>query len=122
MAGANSTVQLTVPDELRGRVMALHTLMFAGITPFGAFVMGSVAQAGGVQTALVVSGGGGLIAVLALLVWWVVRPRGRSLQARAEGEAVWQTFASGQRGGTTPRWRGPSIRAMLSRRACWRDT
>jgi len=88
MAGANSTVQLTVPDELRGRVMALHTLMFAGITPFGAFVMGSVAQAGGVQTALVVSGGGGLIAVLALLVWWIVRQRGRSLQARAEGEAV----------------------------------
>jgi predicted MFS family arabinose efflux permease len=88
MAGANSTVQLTVPDELRGRVMALHTLMFAGITPFGAFVMGSVAQAGGVQTALVVSGGGGLIAVLALLAWWIGRQRGQSLEARAEGDAV----------------------------------
>ena len=88
MAGANSTVQLTVPDELRGRVMALHTLMFAGITPFGAFAMGSVAQAGGVQAALLVSGGGGLISVLALLAWWIGRHRGRSLEARAEGEPV----------------------------------
>src|SRR5207244_118176 len=39
MAGSNSTVQLTVPDELRGRV-SLHTLVFAGSTPFGAFLIG----------------------------------------------------------------------------------
>ena len=88
MAGANSTVQLTVPDELRGRVMALHTLMFAGITPFGAFGMGSVAQAGGVQTALLVSGGGGLISLLALLAWWIGRDRGPSLAERAEERPV----------------------------------
>ena len=79
MAGSNSTVQLTVPDELRGRVMSLHTLMFAGITPFGAFVMGSVAQAGGVNAALLVSGGGGFLSVLVLLLWWVTRDRGPSL-------------------------------------------
>ena len=88
MAGSNSTVQLTVPDELRGRVMSLHTLMFAGVTPFGAFLMGSVAQAGGVKTALLVSGGGGLISVLALLAWWNGRDRGPSLAARAEGGPV----------------------------------
>ena len=79
MAGSNSTVQLTVPDELRGRVMALHTLMFAGITPFGAFLMGSVAEAAGVKAALVVSGGGGLLSVLVLLLWWGTRDRGASL-------------------------------------------
>jgi predicted MFS family arabinose efflux permease len=79
MASANSTVQLTVPDELRGRVMSLHTLMFAGITPFGAFLMGSIAQAGGVKAALLVSGGGGLISIVALLVWWIARNRGPSL-------------------------------------------
>ncbi len=79
MAGSNSTVQLAVPDELRGRVMALHTLMFAGITPFGAFLMGSVAEAAGVKAALVVSGGGGLLSVLVLLLWWGTRDRGPSL-------------------------------------------
>jgi predicted MFS family arabinose efflux permease len=84
MAGSNSTVQLTVPDDLRGRVMSLHVLMFAGITPFGAFAMGSVAEAAGVKTALLVSGGGGLLSVLALLVWWHGRDRG-SLAEGAEG-------------------------------------
>jgi len=79
MAGSNSTVQLTVPDELRGRVMSLHTLVFAGSTPFGAFLIGSVAEAAGVTTALLVAGGGGLLSVLALLLWWNGRDRGPSL-------------------------------------------
>jgi len=81
MAGSNSTVQLTVPDELRGRVMSLHTLVFAGSTPFGAFLIGSVAEAAGVTTALLVAGGGGLLSVLALLLWWNGRDRGPSLAA-----------------------------------------
>ena len=84
MAGANSTVQLTVPDELRGRVMSLHTLMFAGITPFGAFLMGSVAEAAGVKAALLVSGGGGLLSVLALVGWWSARGPRRPLATRPE--------------------------------------
>jgi predicted MFS family arabinose efflux permease len=84
MAGSNSTVQMTVPDELRGRVMALHTLMFAGITPFGAFLMGSVAEAAGVKAALLVSGGGGLLSVLALLAWWTARARRPALETRSE--------------------------------------
>ena len=81
MAGSNSTVQLTVPDELRGRVMSLHTLVFAGSTPFGAFLIGSVAEAAGVTRALLVAGGGGLLSVLALLLWWNGRHRGPSLAA-----------------------------------------
>jgi predicted MFS family arabinose efflux permease len=88
MAGSNSTVQLTVPDELRGRVMALHTLMFAGITPFGAFLLGSVAEAAGVKAALLVSGGGGLVSVLALLAWWTARTRRPALAARPESGSV----------------------------------
>jgi len=85
MAGSNSTVQLTVPDELRGRLMSLNTLVFAGSTPIGAFLVGSVAEAAGVAAALLVAGAGGLVSVLALLVWWHGRDRGPSLAARAEG-------------------------------------
>jgi predicted MFS family arabinose efflux permease len=88
MAGSNSTVQLAVPDELRGRVMALHTLMFAGITPFGAFLLGSVAEAAGVKMALLVSGGGGLISVLALLAWWTARTRRPALATGPESGSV----------------------------------
>jgi MFS family permease len=85
MAGSNSTVQLTVPDELRGRLMSLNTLVFAGSTPLGAFLVGSVAEGAGVAAALLVAGAGGLVSVLALLLWWKGRGRGPSLAARAEG-------------------------------------
>lgn len=70
MAGANTTLQLTVPDALRGRIMSLHTLMFAGVTPFGSLLVGSVIEAFGVSAGLVIAGGCGLASVLALTAWW----------------------------------------------------
>jgi predicted MFS family arabinose efflux permease len=89
MAGSNSTLQLTVPDDLRGRVMSLHTLVFAGVTPFGSLLVGSLAETFGIRTSLVVSSGCGLIAVLALLMWWNGRHRGPSMTAprQVEGPA-----------------------------------
>jgi len=75
MTGANTTVQLTVPDELRGRVMSLHTLMFAGMTPFGAFLVGSVTQALGVRAGFLVTGAGGMLSILAVSAVWRLRRR-----------------------------------------------
>jgi predicted MFS family arabinose efflux permease len=75
MTGANTTVQLTVPDELRGRVMSLHTLMFAGMTPFGAFLVGSVTEAFGARAGFLVTGGGGFLSILLLSLWWRTRRR-----------------------------------------------
>jgi MFS family permease len=77
MTGANTTVQLTVPDELRGRVMALHTLMFAGMTPFGAFLVGTVTEALGARAGFLVTGGGGLAAILGVSLWWRMHRRPR---------------------------------------------
>lgn len=89
MAGSNSTLQLTVPDDLRGRVMSLHTLVFAGVTPFGSLLVGSLAETFGIRTSLVVSSGCGVLAVLALLMWWNGRDRGPSMTSprRVEGPA-----------------------------------
>lgn len=89
MAGSNSTLQLTVPDDLRGRVMSLHTLMFAGVTPFGSLLVGGVAEAFGIRTSVVVSSAGGVLAVLALLAWWNGRDRGpsRTVPREVEGPA-----------------------------------
>jgi predicted MFS family arabinose efflux permease len=75
MTGANTTVQLTVPDQLRGRVMSLHTMTFAGIAPFGAFLVGTVTETLGTRAGFLVTGGGGLVAVLAVALWWRIRPR-----------------------------------------------
>jgi predicted MFS family arabinose efflux permease len=61
-ATTNALVQLLTDDDHRGRVMGLHTVMFAGAAPFGALLLGSLGRAVGPQAALVVSGAGTLVA------------------------------------------------------------
>jgi predicted MFS family arabinose efflux permease len=70
MASCNTTLQLSTPDELRGRVMSLYTLMFGGAFPLGAFMIGAIAEALGVPTALVVAGSAGLVGIAAVALWW----------------------------------------------------
>jgi len=70
MTSCNTTVQIAVPDELRGRVMGLYALVFAGMTPIGALIMGTVAEQWGVSRACAVGGGAGLVLVLALTGAW----------------------------------------------------
>ena len=41
---ANSTIQRYVPDELRGRVMGIYSLSFAGLFPFGSLLAGFLAH------------------------------------------------------------------------------
>ncbi len=40
----NTIFQLSVPDEFRGRVMSAYMFTFAGLTPFGNFLAGAVAN------------------------------------------------------------------------------
>jgi MFS family permease len=44
MASANTLVQSLVPDHLRGRVMAVYSMMFMGMAPFGALLAGVLAE------------------------------------------------------------------------------
>lgn len=55
MNNANALVQSTVPDELRARVMSLHTLTFFGMMPIGALLLGAVAEYFDEPTALIAS-------------------------------------------------------------------
>lgn len=55
-ATANTTIQLTVPDHLRGRVMSLYVTVFAGSTPIGGVIAGSIASAWGAPAALLFGG------------------------------------------------------------------
>jgi predicted MFS family arabinose efflux permease len=43
-AMANTIIQTTVPDGLRGRVMAVYMLVFQGFFPLGALMAGAIAQ------------------------------------------------------------------------------
>jgi MFS family permease len=44
MSSSNTLIQAMVPDELRGRVMAVYSMMFMGMAPFGALLAGSLAD------------------------------------------------------------------------------
>ena len=43
MASSNTLVQAMVPDELRGRVMSVYSMMFMGLAPLGSLLAGTVA-------------------------------------------------------------------------------
>lgn len=49
---ANTLVQSMAPDELRGRVTSVYSLMFFGTAPFGSLLAGGVAQTFGSSTAI----------------------------------------------------------------------
>jgi len=44
MSSSNTLIQAMVPDHLRGRVMALYTMMFMGMAPFGSLFAGALAD------------------------------------------------------------------------------
>jgi MFS family permease len=74
----NVTVQRNVPDALRGRVMALYVTVFAGSTPIGGLIAGTVAQAWGPPAGFLV-GGGATVLFIGLVAWQlVVLGKGRS--------------------------------------------
>ena len=50
---ANSLLQLETPEQLRGRVLSINILLTQGSTPIGGFLIGSLGELAGVQTALV---------------------------------------------------------------------
>ena len=55
-ATTNTIIQLTVPDDLRGRVMSVYTTVFAGTTPIGSLLAGGLASRLGVGPTLVLAG------------------------------------------------------------------
>ena len=65
---ANNLLQLTVPDELRGRVMGFFTTMFLGMAPLGNFTVGALAHYIGTQNALLTSASFCLFGTL-LILW-----------------------------------------------------
>ena len=76
---ANTTLQLQVPDRLRGRVMGFYSFVVLGMAPFGSLQAGWVAEHLGVRVAI--AGGGLVCLVVAGLVAWQMR-HARALEPR----------------------------------------
>jgi MFS family permease len=56
MAATNTTLQNRVPDQLRGRIMAVYATMFMGVQPIGSLMAGGVAKRIGAPYTLAVFG------------------------------------------------------------------
>jgi MFS family permease len=69
---ANTLLQLTVPDALRGRVMSLYILLFVGSTPLGGFIIGTLSSVIGASTALLICATICALGVVmaAVYLWW----------------------------------------------------
>lgn len=56
MACSNTLIQTMVPDQLRGRVMALYSMMFMGMAPIGALLGGALANRVGAPLTISIGG------------------------------------------------------------------
>jgi MFS family permease len=79
MASSNTLIQAMVPDALRGRVMAIYSMMFMGMAPFGALFAGSVASRIGAPITVAIGGG---VSILAGVTFAVRLPHLRPAAAR----------------------------------------
>lgn len=66
VATVNSLIQTVVPDQIRGRVLSMHTMAFLGFTPLGSLLVGALAERWGAPAALAASSGGAFV-VMAII-------------------------------------------------------
>ena len=90
MASSNTLIQVMVPDALRGRAMAVYSMMFMGMAPVGALLGGALSDRLGAPLTVAL---GGLASLAG--AWWFgmqlpkIRAEARQLilaQAMAGGE------------------------------------
>jgi len=65
MSSSNTLIQAMVPDDLRGRAMAVYSMMFMGLAPIGALLGGALSDRLGAPRTVAI---GGLAAVAG--AWW----------------------------------------------------
>lgn len=99
MASSNTLIQSMVPDELRGRVMAVYSMMFVGLGPIGALIAGALAHRIG---APITVAAGGVLTILGAVAFAMrlplLRVEARRLiiaQQAGAGETVEQATATG---------------------------
>ena len=81
-ATINSTLQLAVSPEMRGRVMALYSVVFLGSTPIGGPLSGWLAQAYDPRVALLLAAASGLAAA------WIARISFKRFEIRTAEHAL----------------------------------
>ncbi|MBI3667012.1 MAG: MFS transporter [Acidobacteria bacterium] len=70
MASTNTLIQTVIPDEYRGRIMAMYTMTVVGLGPFASLLAGIVASRYGPPLTVAA---GGVFCLLATLLFWARR-------------------------------------------------
>jgi len=83
-ATANATIQLSVPDGLRGRVMSVYTTVFSASMPIGGLLMGVIASTLGILEAIAIGGVLSLATGIGAFVWYRRLSGARSVVSRGQ--------------------------------------
>jgi MFS family permease len=67
MGASNTLIQSMVPDQLRGRVMGVYSMVIMGMAPFGGLLAGLVADRLGAPTTVAI---GGVICLISAGIFW----------------------------------------------------
>jgi MFS family permease len=89
MSSSNTLIQAMVPDHLRGRVMAVYSMMFMGMAPFGALFAGALADRLGAPITVAM---GAVAAVGGAALFWLRLPK---IRVEARRLIVAQAMAGG---------------------------
>jgi len=90
MASSNTLIQVMVPDELRGRVMAVYSMMFMGMAPVGSVLGGALSDRLGAPLTIALGG----LAAIAGAIWFGMQlPK---IRGEARRLMVAQAMAGGQ--------------------------
>jgi MFS family permease len=90
MAASNTLIQAMSPDALRGRVMAVYSMMFMGMAPFGALLAGTLADRIGAPGTVAI---GGVVCIVGAFVFSL---RLSALRVQARQLIVAQQVAAGE--------------------------
>jgi MFS family permease len=90
MACSNTLIQTMVPNDLRGRVMALYSMAFMGLAPFGALFGGALAHRVGAPITVAI---GGVACVMGAIWFWRMLP---TMRIEARRLIIAQGLAGGE--------------------------
>src|SRR5579862_8920954 len=66
----NTLIQAMVPDQLRGRVMSLYSMMFLGMAPLGSLLAGAMADHIGAPVTVAIGGLASFVGGMVFLRKW----------------------------------------------------
>ena len=81
---ANTSILTLTPRRLQGRVMSVYSLMFLGMTPFGSFLMGWIAERFGAPAAMITGGTITLIFTILIYAYRTLHSPRRPIEPEAE--------------------------------------